>query len=338
MIRFSVFLPVRNGWPYVKECVESVLGQSYPNLELTVLDNQSSDDTLSWVSSIDDPRVRVARSLQPLSIEQSWARIKDCAKLEYCTMIGHDDVLDRGFLETIRRLIERHPRASLYQTGARLINAAGERIRGCIAVPERETAADYLRARLELRKDAFGTGFVMRSADYERVGGIPAFERLFFADDALWLSLMCGSYKAADPAEAFGVRIHPKSESASLPSIWQPMLVSLGQFAEFLEALGKRDDACREVLDRLSAPFMLNRHRTAYLYALLDACRNGRRLETSTVRAIGESLARAAPEYAGRLNASPAVALLNAANALGVRRPVIWLWRLYYSLRNRGNA
>ena len=71
MIRFSVFLPVRNGWPYVRECVESVLGQSYPHVELTVLDNQSSDETMRWVRGIDDARVRVLTSRQPLSIEQS---------------------------------------------------------------------------------------------------------------------------------------------------------------------------------------------------------------------------------------------------------------------------
>jgi glycosyltransferase involved in cell wall biosynthesis len=338
LIRFSVFLPVRNGWPYVKECVESVLGQSYPNLELTVLDNQSSDDTVPWVRSIADPRLRVTTSSQPLSIEQSWARIKDCSKLEYSTMIGHDDVLDRHFLETIRRLIERHPQASLYQTGARLINGAGKRIRGCVPVPERETAADYLRARLELRRDVFGSGFVMRSADYDRVGGIPAFERLFFADDALWLSLMSGSYKAADPSEACGVRIHPKSESASLPFIWRPMLISLGQFSEFLGALREKDDACREVLDRLLAPFMFNRHRAAYVYALLEACGNGRKLETSTVRAIEESLVRTAPGNARTLNDSVTVKLLRTANALRMRRPVVWLWALYYRLSTRGNG
>lgn len=338
MIRFSVFLPVRNGWPYVKDCVESVLSQSYPELELVVLDNQSSDDTVPWISSIEDARVRLITSPRPLSIEESWARIKSCSKYEYLTMIGHDDVLDRRFLETIRQLIERHPQASLYQTGARLINGAGKRIRGCTPAPERETAADYLRARLELRRDVSGTGFVMRSTDYDRLGGIPAFERLFFADDALWLSLMSGSYKAADPAEACGVRIHAKSESASQPSIWRSMLLSLQQFAEYLGALGKREEACREVLDRLSASFMLNRHRAAYVYALLEACREGRRLETSSVRAIEGSLARTAPAYARSLHRSPTVAFLKIANALGLHRSVVGLWKLRYALFTRDHG
>ncbi len=75
MTRFSVFLPVRNGWPYVQECVESILGQSWPEFELHVLDNQSSDRTLEYLRSLDDPRLRIQTSDRSLSITESWARI-----------------------------------------------------------------------------------------------------------------------------------------------------------------------------------------------------------------------------------------------------------------------
>ena len=69
---FSVFLPVRNGWPYVKECVESVLGQTFADLELTVLDNQSSDATMRWLRTVNDKRLRVIPSEADLSIAGSW--------------------------------------------------------------------------------------------------------------------------------------------------------------------------------------------------------------------------------------------------------------------------
>ena len=38
----SVVLPVRNGVPYVREAVQSVLAQTYADLELVVLENWSS--------------------------------------------------------------------------------------------------------------------------------------------------------------------------------------------------------------------------------------------------------------------------------------------------------
>ena len=107
-------MPVRNGWPYVVECVESILSQTYPHFELNVLDNQSTDGTLPWLKSLNDCRVHLSTSSSALSIEDSWARIKDIEKQDYMTLIGHDDILDSGFLATIKTLIARHPDAALY--------------------------------------------------------------------------------------------------------------------------------------------------------------------------------------------------------------------------------
>lgn len=180
--RFSILLPVRNGGHYLKVCVQSILEQSYPHFELHVLDNASTDDTVPWLTSMKDSRLRLWRAPHALSIEDSWARIKDVPKQEFMTTIGHDDLFDPHFLEVTKAVIERHPDASLYQTGSRFINAQGKTIRRCRLVPERETAAQYLAARLTYQRDMFGTGYVIRSEDYDRLGGIPAFEKLLLAN------------------------------------------------------------------------------------------------------------------------------------------------------------
>src|SRR6187397_241528 len=94
LTQFSVVLSVRNGWPYIKECVESILAQTYPHFDLHVLDNQSTDNTLPWLKTLKDGRIRLSTSTDDLSIVESWARVKDVAKQEYMTLIGHDDTLD----------------------------------------------------------------------------------------------------------------------------------------------------------------------------------------------------------------------------------------------------
>lgn len=335
MIKFSVILPVRNGWPYVEECVESILAQTCPHFDLIVLDNQSTDPTVAWLKARNDPRIRIETSAAPLSIVESWARIKQVAKQEYMTAIGHDDKFDPDFLETISRLIRRHPESALYQTGARLINSEGKTIRSCMAVPEVETAAQYLIARFTFQRDTFGTGFVMRSADYDRVGGIPPFEKLFFADDALWLSLMGASTKASDPGEHFSVRVHPKSESASLPSVWSSLLAGLGQFSTFLEAFARGNAEACAVCQDLYPEFMLTYHRNALIYALIEASEAGRRIDPAIVARIETSLARTAPSQAGRLKQSPKVGAVAALNASPLRSMVPPLWNLYSRLKHR---
>ena len=230
-----------------KECVESVLAQTYPHFDLIVLDNQSTDNTMNWLKALKDDRIRLSVHRFALSIDESWARAGNVEKQEYMTLIGHDDTLDPDFLMTIKALIDRYPDGALYQTGSRLINAAGKTVRSCKPVPERESAAQYLESRFTFQRDVFGTGIVMRSADFDRLGGIPRFERLFFADDALWLSLLGNSFKANDPAECFAVRIHPGSESASLPSVWSSILTGLGQFSDFLATFVQSNPEARAV-------------------------------------------------------------------------------------------
>jgi glycosyltransferase involved in cell wall biosynthesis len=332
---FSIFLPVRNGWPYVRECVESILAQTYPHFELNVLDNQSTDNTMPWLKTLPDSRIRMHSSALSLSIVDSWARVKGLAKQEFMTLIGHDDTLDPSFLATIKSLIDRHPEASLYQTGSRFINSDGKTIRACRKAPQRETAAEYLSARLTFQRDIFGTGYVMRSADYDRLGGIPGFEKLFFADDALWLSLLRGSYKATDPGEHFSVRIHPKSESASLPSAWSSILLGLSQFTDFLRMYVKSDEASRSIVERLEPEFLLAYHRNIYIYALVEACQSRKKLATAVLERIESSLKTGTGMDASRLRRSVKVALIELLNASPLRAQVPRLWSAYYKLKTK---
>ena len=263
----------------------------------------------------------------------SWARILGVEKREFMTLIGHDDLLDRGFLEAVKKLIDAHPGAGLYQTAARLIDSDGRKIRSCRPSPEREMAAEYLTARFKFDRDVFGTGYVMRSADYDRVGGIPGFEKLFFADDALWLSMMKGSYKAADPTELFSVRIHPKSESASLPSAWSAILTGLRQFSRFLASY--EDAPSQSVVNSLGAGFQLTYHRNAYIFALIEACQVGRKVAPEKRQRIESSLASCAPQASGQLRGSAKVKVIEALNASPARALVPLLWRAYYRLKSQ---
>lgn len=233
--KFSVILPVRNGMPHIIDAVNSVLNQTFENFELHILDNKSTDGTLEWCKSIDDARVIVSVSKDPLSIEDSWGRIVNIDKSEFITMFAHDDILFPEFLENIDSLIRKYPDAKLYQTNGELIDYKGSLIRECQPINEVETSNDYLKARFSNNRDVFGTGYVMRAEAYDSLGGIPKFNKLSFADDALWLMLIGDGYKACCKLKSFQVRIHENSTSATNPNNWFGFLLAMKQFAEFLE-------------------------------------------------------------------------------------------------------
>src|SRR3954469_11982595 len=58
--RVSIGMPVRNGAKYIREAIDSILAQTFTDLELIVCDNASTDSTEQIVRNYAarDPRVR----------------------------------------------------------------------------------------------------------------------------------------------------------------------------------------------------------------------------------------------------------------------------------------
>ena len=183
MAKYSIILPVRNGGHYVKECVASILSQKFIDFNFIVLDNASTDGTLEWLQSLNDERIKIVPSEKSLTIEENWGRIKDVEKNEFITLIGHDDILYPDFLAVIDCLINSNPEASLYHTHFNFIDAKGNTIRSCKLMDNVLSGYEFLKSFLTNSIDLMGTGYVMRSKDYDEIQGIPVkYPNLLFAD------------------------------------------------------------------------------------------------------------------------------------------------------------
>lgn len=95
-VSVSIFMSVYNGWPYIKEAVNSVLKQTCTDWEFIIVNDGSTDETSSYLDAIEDPRVKVIhqenRGLgKPLN---RW--MKQC-RGEYIMRMDADDInaLDR---------------------------------------------------------------------------------------------------------------------------------------------------------------------------------------------------------------------------------------------------
>jgi glycosyltransferase involved in cell wall biosynthesis len=66
----GVVTPVYNGGEYLRECIESVLAQSYTNWRYTIVNNRSTDDSLEIALHYArlDSRVRVHDNVEFLPI------------------------------------------------------------------------------------------------------------------------------------------------------------------------------------------------------------------------------------------------------------------------------
>lgn len=253
MKKYSIILPVRNGGSYVRECVNSILAQTLDDFNCIILDNCSTDGTSEWIASLTDPRIISHRSDRSLTIVENWSRVRDVPKNEFMTMIGHDDILDPHYLAVMDKLIGKHPGAGLYQTHFRYIDSRGETLRFCQPMDEYQTAAEFLAFSLTGNIDIMGTGFLMRSADYDRAGGIPPYPNLLFADFELWIELSRNGYKATAPEECFAFRLHQSTTTTSSDVNYH---YAFERFVGYLEKLRSADPSMKWMIDRYAIQFL----------------------------------------------------------------------------------
>ncbi len=254
-MKYSIILPVRNGGHYVKECVASILAQTYTNFNFIILDNCSSDGTFQWLQSIGDNRVKIIPSDKSLTIEENWGRIKDVEKNEFITLIGHDDIFYPDFLAVIDQLVNLNPQASLYHTHFNFIDAKGSIMRACKPMNQQMDGYKFLKIFLRNSIDSMGTGYIMRSKDYDELQGIPVkYPNLLFADFELWLKLTFKSYEVIAPEKCFAFRIHQSTTGTSQD---KKLHKALEVFVDFLSALKEKDVQVKKIIDEFGAQFLL---------------------------------------------------------------------------------
>lgn len=88
----SVLMPAYNHAPYIGAAVESVLGQSYGNLELIAIDDASTDDTWTILQSFRDPRMRIARHETNQGAHATLNDALALAEGRFIAVLNSDDV------------------------------------------------------------------------------------------------------------------------------------------------------------------------------------------------------------------------------------------------------
>jgi glycosyltransferase involved in cell wall biosynthesis len=115
--RVCVVTPFYNTAAYLRQCIESVLGQSHRNFEYVLVDNQSTDGSAEIAAEFaaKDARVRVVRTERFLTQIQNYnfALSLMSADARYCKMVQADDWVFARCLEEMVAAAEAHPTAAV---------------------------------------------------------------------------------------------------------------------------------------------------------------------------------------------------------------------------------
>jgi glycosyltransferase involved in cell wall biosynthesis len=218
----SVVIPSYNGGLFIAQAIRSALDQTLGDLEIVVVDDASTDDTLSIAGRFTDERVRILTSEANVGAGVTWNRAVRAARGCYVKLLCQDDVLaptclarqvsalsgEQGSGSTLvcaRRLVIDERGRALTQRGF------AQGVRGPVPGP--------VAASLAIRSGGNPIGepsaVLFRKADAVRVGLFSEAEE-YVIDLEMWLRLLAvgALYVIAEPLAGF--RISTGSWSAAL--------------------------------------------------------------------------------------------------------------------------
>lgn len=139
--KISILIPAYKP-TYLKECIDSVLTQSYKNFELIVVNDHSPFDIDSILASYTDNRINYYKNEKGFGAErlvQNWNKCLEYAKGDYLICMGDDDKLLSNCLYDYIELINKYPDLDVYHTQAVIINELSKPISIQEARPEYES-------------------------------------------------------------------------------------------------------------------------------------------------------------------------------------------------------
>ena len=203
----SVIIPTYNREPLLRESIASVLNQTFTAWELIVADDGSTDDTLTYLAGLHDPRVHV------LALERhgNMARMRNVAvahaRGEWLAFLDSDDLWSPNKLELQLERLFAFPNCDWSCTGFRFIDADGASIPQRSGDPYEAHSGWILERLIQFTATATIQSLMVRRTAFDELGG---FDESFLtsADYDLELRLAARGHICALPETLAVIRQH----------------------------------------------------------------------------------------------------------------------------------
>ena len=146
--RASVVVPVFNGMPHLRDLVAALLAQDYPDFEIVFSDGGSTDGSPEYLTSIDDPRVRVMTIPAGSGAAANWTAVTEAASGAFIKLVCQDDLIIPDAMSRQVAALESAPSAVMVIAPRDIIDARGNVLyakRGCQGLtPGLHSGADVI--------------------------------------------------------------------------------------------------------------------------------------------------------------------------------------------------
>ncbi len=127
--------------------IESILTQSYPNIELIIVDDNSPENLFEIVSRYNDPRIKYYKNevnIGGKDLVAQWNKCISYAEGEYLVLAADDDIYEPDFTLSCVKLIQKYPEVDLIRSRISLINDAGDLLEIDGILPELCSQMEYV--------------------------------------------------------------------------------------------------------------------------------------------------------------------------------------------------
>lgn len=179
MERVSVIMPCYNDGAYIMEAIQSVQEQTYPNIELIVIDDGSDDQTtINILKNLKSDGIKVlhTKHLRPAGARNAGI---EASTGKYIMPVDSDDRIERDYIEKAVQAMKDDPRRGVVYCHADLF---GERS-GPWELPE------YSLDSMLLDNVVFVTA-LFKKEDWVTVGGFRTNMEHGMEDYDFWLSIL----------------------------------------------------------------------------------------------------------------------------------------------------
>lgn len=163
----TVIMPVYNASRYVQQAIDSVLGQTFSDFELFIIDDGSTDRTRDILNRNGDPRIRL------FLLEKNIGKVGACNQVlhestaKYITIHDADDYSHARRFERQIDFLEKNPSFAMCGTQFYEINARGETRKISL-----ETDPDRIHELLREDSQFHGPTMMLKKAILPEIGGL----------------------------------------------------------------------------------------------------------------------------------------------------------------------
>ncbi len=207
----SVIMPAYNCENYIREAIESVLHQTYPNIELLVADDGSTDATKKIIDTYTDPRIKRFHNTHNLGyLKTSNLLVAQCSG-DYISFQDADDSSALNRFEVFLKEFNRDPELACIGSFANRMDENGKLMEVI------QLKCDYKEIKNDLPKvfNCIGSALIVKKNVIDTLGLYDAYFDRCGSEDLYWYGLVAYKYKTINVPEAlYNYRLNSQSVSS----------------------------------------------------------------------------------------------------------------------------